>query len=171
MCGGGIPALAEAAGGGSLKWRLYLPQYVAPVALWMSFIFWLSSRPAADYSRFRGTFDFVPFRQEIVHGILYFVLSWLVARAVSAASRPERRRPPFVETGAGVVIAVLYGFTDEWHQSFVPGRNPSWVGILADTLGAACAATAWLAMTAWRARAGHGPVRPDRGAGRDLKDP
>jgi len=34
------------------------------------------------------------------------------------------------------LAAIAYGFTDEWHQSFVPGRTPSWHDIGADCLGA-----------------------------------
>ena len=35
-----------------------------------------------------------------------------------------------------VVMSSLYGVTDEFHQSFVPGRTPSVVDWCADTLGA-----------------------------------
>jgi VanZ family protein len=35
-----------------------------------------------------------------------------------------------------VVMSSLYGITDEFHQSFVPGRNPSVADWCADTLGA-----------------------------------
>lgn len=28
------------------------------------------------------------------------------------------------------LLAVLYAITDEFHQSFVPGRHPSWVDVL-----------------------------------------
>jgi VanZ family protein len=34
-------------------------------------------------------------------------------------------------------LAVLYGLSDEWHQSFVPGRTPDVVDILTDAIGAA----------------------------------
>ncbi len=29
-----------------------------------------------------------------------------------------------------LLIAVVYAITDEFHQSFVPGRHPSWVDVL-----------------------------------------
>ena len=34
-------------------------------------------------------------------------------------------------------VAVAYGILDEFHQSFVPGREPSAADVLADSLGAA----------------------------------
>ena len=40
------------------------------------------------------------------------------------------------------VIAVLYGVSDEFHQSFVPGRTPDAADVLADAVGAALALTA-----------------------------
>lgn len=43
-----------------------------------------------------------------------------------------------------VLLAVGYGVSDEWHQSFVPGRFSDWGDVLADALGAAAAAgLAW----------------------------
>jgi VanZ family protein len=39
-----------------------------------------------------------------------------------------------------LLLAVIYALTDEFHQSFVPGRNPSWVdAIIFDGGGAALA--------------------------------
>lgn len=38
--------------------------------------------------------------------------------------------------------SVLYAFSDEWHQSFVPGRTADWRDILVDAFGAALAV--WL---------------------------
>jgi VanZ family protein len=39
-----------------------------------------------------------------------------------------------------LVLAVLYALTDEFHQSFVPGRHPSWLDVLGfDGGGAALA--------------------------------
>lgn len=36
------------------------------------------------------------------------------------------------------VLAVLYGITDEFHQSFTPGRSASAVDLLVDLLSALC---------------------------------
>ena len=45
-----------------------------------------------------------------------------------------------------VLIAVAYGVTDEWHQSFVPNRHADPRDLAADAIGA-CAAAA--SVKAW----------------------
>ena len=37
-----------------------------------------------------------------------------------------------------VGLGVLYGVSDEWHQSFVPGRTAEWGDVRANAIGAAC---------------------------------
>ena len=43
---------------------------------------------------------------------------------------------------AAFVMAVVYGVSDEVHQSFVPGRTPDGADVVADAVGAALALTA-----------------------------
>lgn len=54
---------------------------------------------------------------------------------------------------AAVVIASLYGITDEFHQSFVPGRMSDPADWFTDTCGAALGA-AVAAVVVWRGRRG-----------------
>lgn len=49
---------------------------------------------------------------------------------------------------AVVGFAFLYGLSDEFHQSFVPFRDSSFLDVIADTLGAALVAIVWW----WRVR-------------------
>lgn len=55
-----------------------------------------------------------------------------------------------------VILCFLYGLTDEWHQSFVPGRTPDIRDIVADTTGALLAMllVTWLERRSgrWRGR-------------------
>ena len=45
------------------------------------------------------------------------------------------------------LLAALYAMTDEFHQSFVPGRHPSWVDVLVFDAGGALIG---LLFSAWR---------------------
>ena len=51
---------------------------------------------------------------------------------------------------AAVLVATLYGISDEAHQAFVPGRYPDRFDVLADCVGATLAVT--LALAAAHAR-------------------
>jgi len=68
------------------------------------------------------------------HLFLYSVLAVLLAYAVESA-----RRFPWVVVG----LCLLYGISDELHQSLVPGRGPSGVDVLVDTVGAVMGTLVW----------------------------
>jgi VanZ family protein len=76
-----------------------------------------------------------------LHGGLYGGFALIVLRAV--AKRWDR-----VTLGTGlvtIVLVVLYGVSDEYHQSFVPGRTSDVADVIADGLGASAAVfIAWL---------------------------
>ncbi len=67
------------------------------------------------------------------HFTVYFALAVLVWWALGAFDLSGRQR-----VGIAIAIAVLYGISDEYHQSFIPGRTPDWRDVLTDTIGAAC---------------------------------
>jgi VanZ family protein len=105
-----------------------------PVMLYMAAIFVASSLPDPPVP------SDVP--DVSLHGVAYFGLTLLTIRAVA------RGRWVGVSLGTLVVawlIAVAYGVTDEWHQSFVPNRHAEWRDLQADAIGAfAAAAVVWL---------------------------
>lgn len=67
------------------------------------------------------------------HGIGYAMLSAFVLWGLSGG---QLARVTAGRTALAVVWAVAYGLTDEFHQSFVPGRTPAWDDIGADARGA-----------------------------------
>ncbi|MCU0668623.1 MAG: VanZ family protein [Myxococcota bacterium] len=105
-----------------------LPQSAAIAAtlIWMAGIFALSS----------GTPRLLPegWLSSLVHNaghaVIFGVLALLAARALGTGPRAQ---------WAGFAIAVLYGATDEWHQSHVPGRTASIADWVTDAIGAAAA--------------------------------
>lgn len=50
----------------------------------------------------------------------------------------------------GLAVASLYGVSDEWHQSFVPGRSSDVMDWVADTSGAALAIGLYLGWAWYR---------------------
>ena len=57
-----------------------------------------------------------------------------------------------------VLLCLLYGVSDEFHQSFVPGRYPSIADIVADVVGAVLACMSWL----WINRSEHAGIAGKR---------
>jgi VanZ family protein len=74
------------------------------------------------------------------HAVGYAVLGALMMRALAGGSLRDMRATLLLPA---IVIATLYGVSDEWHQSFIPGRMASWSDLAADAVGSlvgACAA-------------------------------
>jgi VanZ family protein len=88
----------------------------------------------------------------ISHPIEYGVGAVLVCRALEG----ERRRPLTLSIAlAATLFATAYGVTDEYHQSFVPGRTADPADVAKDLAGAAAGSALY---RRWTARA----VEPSR---------
>lgn len=102
------------------------------VALWCGVIFLASGRPdlggRLDLQSAKGIAEFV-FRK-IAHLSEYAVLMILF---LAAAERTWRFRKGLLL--AGFLFVTLYAATDEWHQSFVPGRNGTVMDVFVDSVG------------------------------------
>ena len=107
--------------------------YVFPAYAYGGVIFYLSSLSAfpEEMPSFWG-FD------KIIHFIEYYVFGYLIFRCFASwkGSIYAQRRAILWTIGMGV----FYALTDEWHQSFVPGRDPSVWDALFDALGVIFAA-------------------------------
>jgi VanZ family protein len=89
------------------------------------------------------------------HFTIYFLLGLTLVRAF-AGGRLSGITWPVAIVSALVVCA--YGASDEFHQSFVPGRDCSVWDLLADAIGGFTAAGVLLAWAIIRRR--HAPARP-----------
>jgi VanZ family protein len=78
-----------------------------------------------------------------LHQAAYFGLTLLLVRALARGRWSDVTRATVLGAWA---IAVAYGVTDEWHQSFVPGRSAELRDLAADAMGALLAA---IAVGAW----------------------
>lgn len=99
-----------------------------PVAAYMALVFFLSSRASLPGSSL--TPDWTQ------HGLAYAGLALVVLRAVSGGRWSGVTLPT---VAIAWLVATGYGISDEWHQSFVPGRMADIRDVIADGAGAALA--------------------------------
>ena len=88
-----------------------------------------------------------------VHGLVYAGLALTLVRATAGGTWAGVTA---AAAGKAAALAVAYGATDEWHQSFVPGRQVEMLDWGADALGAFAAAGLVLVAVRWGRR--HGPA-------------
>lgn len=106
-------------------------RYWGPVCAYAALIFFLSSQSHPEDNLPAFLFDF---SDKVVHGIEYAVLGMLCYRALRGGSVVSWRQHVIP---MAILLASLYGASDEIHQSFVPFRDSSWLDWVADTIGAA----------------------------------
>jgi VanZ family protein len=73
------------------------------------------------------------FSDRVAHACEYAVLGLVLARALGGPRWLSITLPPVV---GAVVLAALYGVSDECHQLFVPGRQFDVHDMIADAFGA-----------------------------------
>jgi VanZ family protein len=105
--------------------RLIVPRWLPALTL-MIIIFLFSSRSSNELPNY-GSWDY--FVKKSAHALGYGLLALSYLHAL-----PKRNY--FLAW----LLALIYSATDEFHQSFVPGRNPSLVDVLVfDNIGAVVA--------------------------------
>jgi hypothetical protein len=111
-----------------------------PVVLYCGIIFLFSSRA--------GTVELPGSADKIIHFFEYFILAYLIGRGLAERKWSLIRRAVVVFWAAS-----CYAATDEIHQSFVPGRNPSIYDWFADVAGISGMITLMLSRVKWRGAA------------------
>lgn len=105
-----------------------------PAILIMSLIFFASATPGSDLPSF-GLWDLAA--KKGGHMVGYALLGITYFRGIRG-EKPAAKAHLFLAW----VLAVIYASTDEWHQSFTPGRTPSVRDVGIDTIGAGIGITA-----------------------------
>ena len=101
-----------------------------PPLVWIALIFALSAQhggghlPAGEVAL-----------RKLAHVAEYLVLTLLLVRAL-------RRAGAVAAVPVAMAVALAYAATDEWHQSFVPGRTATARDVAIDGIGIAVAALA-----------------------------
>lgn len=104
----------------------------APVVLWMAVVFFVSSLSRLG--------PWTRFPDWISHPLEYAVGAVLVCRALGGDREHPPARPLTVRAAlVATLLSTAYGVTDEYHQSFVPGRTADPADVGRDLVGAAAA--------------------------------
>ncbi len=114
-----------------------------PAIAVMGVIFLLSHQPG-------DRFDPYLFRwaDKLAHLVIYAALCATLICVFPARFRFSARK---MVVAMSLLLCLLYGISDEFHQSFIPGRYPSLADIVADVSGAVLTCMFWL----WMNRTGH----------------
>jgi len=109
---------------------------LVPVVVVMGTIFFLSHQPGDSLYMP----SVIPGFDKIAHMAVYAVLAGTILYAFQPELASGRISAPLLIT---VGICFLYGISDEFHQSFIPGRSVSAADLGADTLGAVTVCVVW----------------------------
>ncbi|MFS1513322.1 VanZ family protein [Chengkuizengella sp. SCS-71B] len=105
-----------------------------PALIWMTIIFLLSHQQGDELHSFLPLFQkwfpgMISFNWG--HIVAYFILSWVLLLGLG------KNYNTFIGKVFVVSLCLLYGITDEIHQSYIPGRTPEILDLRNDTFGAA----------------------------------
>jgi VanZ family protein len=106
--------------------------YGLPVILYAGLIFLLSS--ISQFSE--EVSPFIDYDKP-AHFIEYYLFGILICRWLLNKKNPIVKRHALFLT---MLIGICYGVSDEWHQSFVPGRNATIWDVFFDAAGIVAAA-------------------------------
>jgi VanZ family protein len=100
--------------------------YILPPFIYAGLVFYLSSLPSW---KIRAVSSFPDY---ILHFIEYAVFAWLTLRLLKYINKGIIKPKAFVFI---IIILAIFAASDEWHQSFVPGRFATFWDFTADFLG------------------------------------
>jgi len=100
--------------------------YNLPPFAYAALVFYLSSLPSWKIKAVSSIPDY------LLHFAEYMVLAWLSIRFAKNIGKGTVNGKTYTLT---IIILALFAISDEWHQSFVPGRFASVLDFIADLAG------------------------------------
>lgn len=107
---------------------------MVPMIVVMGTIFFLSHKSGDEID----LPDFA-YSDLVAHMLIY----GLLGATILYAWGDRKKLYPFKVVLCTVLACLLYGISDEFHQSFIPGRYVSGMDVLADTVGAILVCGLW----------------------------
>lgn len=131
-----MPTLLSMRNSRALPERMLSKFRMIPMLLMMGIIFFLSSKTgdSFDVPSFPGI-------DKLAHFVIY---GSLAATVIFAQGRQKAEQNPIRVMVVTVAVCLLYGISDELHQSMVPGRFPSGLDLVADLFGSIAVCLGWL---------------------------
>lgn len=113
--------------------KLEIVKHWLPVLIWAGIIFWLSSLPNLGSGLEQ---DLV--LRKIAHILEYAILTLLLIRALRIEKLSIKRAVIY-----SVIFALFYALSDEYHQTFIFGRQGSLNDVGIDTIGILITGLIW----------------------------
>ena len=113
--------------------------WVGLLLAYCALIFYLSNQPMLPVPHLFNMQD------KLIHAAAYAVLALLTWQAGHYFLQTDSSSNLTKLALFTIIFSALYGASDEWHQSFVAGRDASFFDWIADTAGALL-----LTLTLWR---------------------
>lgn len=108
---------------------------MVPMILVMGTIFYFSHQPADSLD-----LPLFPHADKLIHAIIYGFLAGTVIYALLPHSSGWRPVSFFLVV---MLVCLSYGVLDEFHQRFIPGRDPDILDIVADGVGSLIVCCIW----------------------------
>jgi VanZ family protein len=109
-----------------LKTRLRF-WYSLPAVLIAVTIFWLSNATHPEFPHIG-----IEWEDKIAHSLAYFIFGISLIMFLLSNTKWDSRNKIAIVT---IIIGALYGFSDELHQYFIPGRDAEFLDWVADIVG------------------------------------
>ncbi|MFI5252476.1 MAG: VanZ family protein [Bacteroidota bacterium] len=103
-------------------------KYKLPAILWALLIFIGSSIPASKLPKIPPYVS-----DKLIHTVLYCIFGLLFYLALEPKKAPENFQ--WKRLMLMLLVVMVYGGIDEFHQHFVPGRTMDMYDFIADTVG------------------------------------
>jgi VanZ family protein len=108
--------------------RIYRIYYWLPTILWMAFIFGFSAQPSLHASSVSWQ-DFLI--KKSAHVTEYFILGLFLNFSLKNSTKLSLRQRLLLL----IIIGLVYAVSDEFHQTFIAGREGRIRDVLIDSLG------------------------------------
>lgn len=102
------------------------------IAFRIAAVVWATVIFVASSVTLTTTAEPLPESDKIAHVAFYAILAYFLLCGWCVDKNKTLRKKQAVVV---LTFVILYGISDEFHQSFVPGREPSWYDVLADGVG------------------------------------